>query len=826
MSTYEFLSAPPRAWTDDPDTDQASTVNASTSRRRMIGGIVVASVAVFAGFTQAVAGRSPSKPAEGGPVVTVHNGVAAGQHSSVSGDGRFLAYTAPPAPAADGSNDGRTSSAWLRDLAAKPDTPALEVTLPGTGIAPGDSTTPVLSSDGCSLVVVTQLALDLFRDADTGARWDVYSLRTPACGGRPNDWTLVSELGSGAANNVIPGSPPAVSGAGTIIAYTQQFSRAEPELSAIVVADLTVQPDTPGRQVRLRGTPPAGPQGNFRYQGLRQPAVSDDGSIIAFTSDAVSDKENPEWGAGPVDGEAATSHVFVWDRKVQNGVAVKRLTRADANGGSSHPSISGAGHLIAFQSTATNLVDNTRFPTCDIQCQPQVFLKNQLDDSTRLLSGTPATKTAPAVAGDGAALDPVINRDGATVVFVSRAQNLFPASSGPPGGPNEGDVVAADLLRTDNALRRVSLLGDDVSPLPAVNARPAISGNARVISFDTAVAVTSADGSTAPGREVVARREAAKVEIADIDVGTVNVGLLGDGWFQRLINTGRTSFTPTDFGSTTPEFLVANECQIGVPLLPGDSCRVRVSLTPAVEGPYAGSVTIKDTSFLGAEATMYMKGAGGLPRLSPATDSDAGGRWEQTVVGQDSVETKKFNIRNVGFEPAAVTRPTVAGDNPNDFTVLPGGCGTAAVSPGGTCTVEVKFRPTASGHRTALLRVAAVDGTYTNVLLDGDAFYEPGVVADMQTAQGGDTITLNGVGYPPGSGVSVSWSDGFGITLPAITDKSGAFTLQVPVSMAERSGDRVLVASAFSGETATVDVTVLPTQQPTLSPASPAFPRP
>ena len=81
----------------------------------------------------------------------------------------------------------------------------------------------MLSGDGCSIVVVTELALDVFRDDDTGLRWDVYRQRLEHCGGTPGDWELVSSRADGssiARDDVDITDPPAVARAGNTIAYT------------------------------------------------------------------------------------------------------------------------------------------------------------------------------------------------------------------------------------------------------------------------------------------------------------------------------------------------------------------------------------------------------------------------------------------------------------------------------------------------------------------------------------------------------------------------------------------------------------------------------
>ena len=64
-----------------------------------------------------------------------------------------------------------------------------------TTLRSGDTITPVISSDGCVVVVQTQLALDLFRDDNNDERWDVYRLVVPECGGQFDAWELVSASG-------------------------------------------------------------------------------------------------------------------------------------------------------------------------------------------------------------------------------------------------------------------------------------------------------------------------------------------------------------------------------------------------------------------------------------------------------------------------------------------------------------------------------------------------------------------------------------------------------------------------------------------------------
>ena len=119
---------------------------------------------------------------------------------------------------------------WLKD---RLDGSVVELTKQSSDVRPGDSVWPVLSADGCTVTTITELAFDLFRDDDRGARWDVYRQLLPRCGGVLDQWELVSaSQGSGfeatAGDDVSPLYPPAVSGEGSASARLPSSGKCKP----------------------------------------------------------------------------------------------------------------------------------------------------------------------------------------------------------------------------------------------------------------------------------------------------------------------------------------------------------------------------------------------------------------------------------------------------------------------------------------------------------------------------------------------------------------------------------------------------------------------
>ncbi len=735
----------------------------------------------------------------------------------MSGDGRLVAYTAAPPTA-----DGRASTVWLLDRASGT---TAELTVPVAGARLGDSVKPALSADGCVAVVVTQMALDLFRDDDTGSRWDVYRITLPSCGGVPGDWELVSAkdgggFGAVAADDASPDHTPAVSGSGAVVAYVSRFSAATPNVVGVRVADLTVPIGQPGRNRPVAGTPTTTPNTPFRYRGLRDPSVSDDGLLVAFTSDAESDTTGRGWASGTTPGDFARSQVFVWDRtNTDPASAVVRVSAADgipADGEASSPALSGDGRYVAFVSTSTNLVADANLPPCAATCPTQVYRYDRIDASIALVSrvpaaASPADTSLPVVAADHDAGQPTITSDGSEIAFVTRATNLLPTRAQSGGGVGDGDVLLADL--TTGTLRRVSVLADGVTPAPATHAHPRLSSTGRVVVFDTLSGAAfgestgAGEAAAGPSRQVAVVTQTPSLSLADLDVGSTGLGFPGPEWFVSLVNDGPSTFVPAVVESSDPQFAISGgTCMLGTPVPPGSSCTVNVMLTPAALGPVKGTLRVAEEGFgaLGIDAALAGAGGG-----SPLAVSPAGVDLPTTQVGAAGAPTQ-FQVFNVGFGPLTVESITVDGDHAADVSITATTCRRAVLSIGESCTIDAVLTPSASGRRTATIKVGAADGEYATMLLSGVGVYRPTLSASAADVIAGSRPTVAGDGFAPGSSVTILWADGSGRRTAVGTDGAGSFRVTLLIGPAERTGERTLVAQAPDGTLATTTVTVFP----------------
>jgi Tol biopolymer transport system component len=784
-----------------------------------------ATVVAAVGITGAAAqGQFPSSLAQG-PVVGVES--QAGTNPSVSGDGRFVVYAGPPAT----EGDQRASTVWLRD---RSNGGGVELSKPSPGARLGSSTFPVISGDGCYVAMITEIPFDLFRDDDTGDRWDVYRMRLPSCGGGLGDWELISTNAfrgddPAAADDVDPRYPPSISGSGSVIAYTHRFDASQPELTGVIVVDLTVPAGKAGHALPVAGTPTGQPNTTFHYAGLREPSVSDDGMFVAFTSDADSSKPVAEWGTGRKPGGFATSQVYLWNRgNLDAATAVKRISlgpESTPSGDSFSPAVNADGTFVAFASTSVNLVIGVSLPPCTDACPPQIYRYNRGDDTIVLVSREPAEVSTQIIGSDLGATQPAITSDGSQVAFVTRSTNLLATRPAVGGTVDDGDVLVADV---DQArLHRASLQPDGVTPAPAANAHPKLSSTGRVIVFDTLAGTAFspvADHIAGSMRQVVGINQQPQLSIADIDMGTGLVGLPSAEFFVTLYNAGPGSFVPNKVQSSNPDFgITFGKCTEGYAIPPGGHCGVAVILTPTVDGPESSLIKISEVGFGALSVQSTFTGAGGFPTLN--SDQDGFHKYELLKVGETS-EANTFTVTNVSLLPTTVASVTLQGANPKDFKITKNKCRGAVLDIIAACTIDVAFTPTDTGQRSATIVVNADGGYYTSISLSGAAHYAPTIGANASDVLAGTEIGIGGSGFAPNALVTLLWADGGGQRTTVQTDKAGSFVISMPVAANERPGDRQLVAQTPGTGTDPASVVLRVTSRPVedFDAASPEWP--
>jgi hypothetical protein len=187
---------------------------------------------------------------------------------------------------------------------------------------------------------------------------------------------------------------------------------------------------------------------------------------------------------------------------------------------------------------------------------------------------------------------------------------------------------------------------------------------------------------------------------------------------SAILNQTSTTFatyTVTNIGTSTtgamtvttgdPQF-IATGCT-GT-LDPGVTCSITVHVRPTVGGPITSSVQVTATP--GGTAPANVKGTGLNPaafKITSSTGSFSFGSAQRNSAG--NVIT--FTATNTGdVSSAALAHSNFSGAGASSFLVTTDACYQQTIAPSSSCTVQVEFKPLASGSLNATLRINDASG--------------------------------------------------------------------------------------------------------------------
>ena len=196
------------------------------------------------------------------------------------------------------------------------------------------------------------------------------------------------------------------------------------------------------------------------------------------------------------------------------------------NGASSAPSVSANGQYVAFQSTATNLVAGGP-STAGLS---GIYVRDLATSQTFL-----ASVSGSGAAGNGASVTPSIDGNGQLVSFTSSASNLVSGDDN-----NVSDIFVRDLVR--HTTTRVDVSGSGRQQNRAVPAPfsqvSAISADGRYVAFDTDATDLVPGESPQPRTLVFVRdRVRRRTSLVSLSIGDVEAN--NDSFAPRISATGR-----------------------------------------------------------------------------------------------------------------------------------------------------------------------------------------------------------------------------------------------------------------------------------------------
>jgi len=174
-----------------------------------------------------------------------------------------------------------------------------------------------------------------------------------------------------------------------------------------------------------------------------------------------------------------------------------------------------------------------------------------------------------------------------------------------------------------------------------------------------------------------------------------------------ISNTGTAVLTLAGLtlgGTASAEFTRGGTCQPGTNVAVGGTCSIQLTFTPTVAGTRNATVTITHNATGGTSAVSLL----GTGALAPAVANVTPVALSFTQTINSTSIAQAVTVRNTGGQPLTLSAIGISGANAAEFMIGAGStCAAGTVVNGGSnCTLQVTFRPTVAGARSAQLSIA------------------------------------------------------------------------------------------------------------------------
>lgn len=188
------------------------------------------------------------------------------------------------------------------------------------------------------------------------------------------------------------------------------------------------------------------------------------------------------------------------------------------------------------------------------------------------------------------------------------------------------------------------------------------------------------------------------VSPSSLSFGAQLVGTTSSALLAKVANHGAAAATVGV--AVSGDFLQTSDCPVSpATLAPATSCNISVTFKPTETGARNGSVTVSD-NLPGSPQTVALTGTGVAPIATLGSMSMA---FSSQMVGTSS-SSQGVSLTNTGTAPLLSLSITITGANSGDFSQT-NNCG-SSLAINANCEINVTFKPTASGGRTASVAIS------------------------------------------------------------------------------------------------------------------------
>ncbi|HTC74533.1 MAG TPA: choice-of-anchor D domain-containing protein [Edaphobacter sp.] len=322
---------------------------------------------------------------------------------------------------------------------------------------------------------------------------------------------------------------------------------------------------------------------------------------------------------------------------------------------------------------------------------------------------------------------------------------------------------------------------------------------------------------SASARQPRQRQPKLTLSASSLNFGSVTVNSAATG-SVTLTSSGTSALTVNSASITGAGFTIVAGT-FPVTLSPNQSVTLQLQFLPAAAGAATGNLTISSNSTSGSTATVALSGTGtaaASPQLTLSTSTLSFGS-----VTVNSTATQSLALTSSGTSPVTVNSASISGAA---FSIV-GATLPATLTPGQSMTLQLQFKPTATGSVTGNLTigsnsttgstaVVSLSGTGTTanstLTLSATTMSFGSVAVNSSTTQS-LTLTSSGTSALTVNTASITGT-GFTIvggSFPVTLNPNQSATLQVqfkPTAAGSATGSLTISSNATTGGTTAVSL--------------------
>ncbi len=279
--------------------------------------------------------------------------------------------------------------------------------------------------------------------------------------------------------------------------------------------------------------------------------------------------------------------------------------------------------------------------------------------------------------------------------------------------------VAASYLRWDPGVAPAAPAGrlGDPTVLHRVVGGTAVGGGRAINAFSINALAGNVSGATDRFRVVGKGAGPLGASVSSLDFGHQGSGTVSGTRTATLTNVTGAALPISAVALTGPDagqFRTTGGTCAGTTVAADATCTVVLAFAPTTTGVKNAALTV--TPATGAALSVALTGAGD-PAPAPVASVTPGVLSYGTVTA-GSPATLSTTVRNTGTGNLVIAGTAITGAGAADYTVTSPACG--SIAPAATCTISVRFAPTATGSRPGSLVITHnATGGSTTVSLTG-----------------------------------------------------------------------------------------------------------